>query len=128
MHTHQWVCTLLLGPSIRQSKLTVFATIYVQQILAFFPLKVLEVLANLASCFGFFRLTRKSAFFRSRETSLKGMAHSWYYPSLDHLLLKLENIIHFLTKRATPMRRSTVLSLPLQLVFPGPVYQGHTLA
>jgi hypothetical protein len=30
----------------------------------------------------------------------------------------MENIIYFLTKRATPMRRSTVLSLPLQLVFP----------
>ncbi len=82
MHTHQWVCTLLLGPSIRQSKLTVFATIYVQQILAFFPLKVLEVLANLASCFGFFRLTRKSAFFSFQGKLTEGegsvQLSSWF--------------------------------------------------
>jgi len=31
----------------------------------------------------------------------------------------MENIIYFFTKLATLMRRSTVLSLPLQLVFPG---------
>ncbi len=37
--------------------------------------------------------------------------------SWDQLLLKLKTF--FLTKRATLMRRSTVLSLPLQLVFPG---------
>ncbi len=32
---------------------------------------------------------------------------------------KIANITYFLTKQATLMRRSTVLSLPLQLVFPG---------
>jgi len=31
----------------------------------------------------------------------------------------IENIICVFTKQATLMRRSTVLSLPLQLVFPG---------
>jgi hypothetical protein len=30
-----------------------------------------------------------------------------------------ENVIFFFTKQTTPMRRSTVLILPLQLVFPG---------
>jgi hypothetical protein len=39
--------------------------------------------------------------------------------SLDQVLLKLANIIFYFTKQATLMRRSTVLSLPLQLVFPG---------
>jgi hypothetical protein len=33
----------------------------------------------------------------------------------------IENIIYFLTKNAALLRRSTVLSLPLQLVFPGTV-------
>ncbi len=31
----------------------------------------------------------------------------------------IENIIHFFTKQAILMRRSTVLSLPFHLVFPG---------
>jgi hypothetical protein len=31
----------------------------------------------------------------------------------------MENIIYFLTKRAILLRRSSVLSLPLHLVFPG---------
>jgi hypothetical protein len=35
-----------------------------------------------------------------------------------YLLLDIENIIYFFTQQATLMRRSTVLSLPLQLVFP----------
>ncbi len=32
--------------------------------------------------------------------------------------LEIENIFYFFTKQATPMRRSTVLRFPLQLVFP----------
>ncbi len=39
--------------------------------------------------------------------------------SLDQLLLTLAKLFSFLTKQATLMRRSTVLSAPLQLVFPG---------
>jgi hypothetical protein len=38
---------------------------------------------------------------------------------LNQQLLKIENIIYFFTKPAMLMRRSIVLSLPLQLVFPG---------
>jgi hypothetical protein len=38
---------------------------------------------------------------------------------LDQLIFKLNKIFTFVTKQATLMRRSTVLSLPLQLVFPG---------
>jgi hypothetical protein len=34
----------------------------------------------------------------------------------------MANNIYFFTKQATLMRRSTVLSLPLQLVFPGQIY------
>ncbi len=34
--------------------------------------------------------------------------------------LNIENTIYFSTKQATLMRRSTVLSLPFQLVFPVP--------
>jgi hypothetical protein len=34
----------------------------------------------------------------------------------------IENIINFFTKQATSMRRSTVLSLALQLVFPDIMY------
>jgi len=39
--------------------------------------------------------------------------------SLDLLVFKLKIIFSFFTKQATLMRRSTVLSLPPQLVFPG---------
>jgi len=38
--------------------------------------------------------------------------------SLDQLIFKLKILFTFFTKQATLMRRSTVLSLPLQLVFP----------
>jgi hypothetical protein len=38
--------------------------------------------------------------------------------SLDQLLFILQTLLTFLQKRATFMRRSTVLCLPLQLVFP----------
>ncbi len=39
--------------------------------------------------------------------------------SLDQLLFKLKILWTFFTKQATLMRRSSVLSLPPQLVFPG---------
>ncbi len=39
-------------------------------------------------------------------------------PNLDQLLLKMQTLLTFLHKHATLMRRSTVLSLPLQLAFP----------
>jgi hypothetical protein len=45
--------------------------------------------------------------------------------SSDQLLLILQTFICFLTKQATLMRRSTILSLPLQLVFPGPMHRDH---
>jgi hypothetical protein len=40
--------------------------------------------------------------------------------SLDQLIFKLKILFAFVTKQATLMRRSTVLSLPLQIVFPAP--------
>jgi len=36
-------------------------------------------------------------------------------------------LVYFLTKQATLIRRSTVLSLPLQLVFPGIMDQEETI-
>jgi hypothetical protein len=39
--------------------------------------------------------------------------------SLDQLLFILKILFTYVTQQATLMRRSTVLSLPLQLVFPG---------
>jgi hypothetical protein len=39
--------------------------------------------------------------------------------SLDQLLLILKTLLTFFTKQASLRRRSTLLSLPLQLVFPG---------
>jgi len=39
--------------------------------------------------------------------------------SLDQLISILKILFTFVAKQATLMRRSTVLSLPLQLVFPG---------
>ncbi len=41
---------------------------------------------------------------------------------LDQLLFTLKLLFIFATKQATLMRRSTVLSLPLRLVFPGVIY------
>ncbi len=38
---------------------------------------------------------------------------------LDHLIFILKTLFTFVTKHATSIRRSIVLSLPLQLVFPG---------
>jgi hypothetical protein len=39
--------------------------------------------------------------------------------SLDQLIFKLKKIFTIVTKQAALTGRSTVLSLPLQLVFPG---------
>ncbi len=41
----------------------------------------------------------------------------YYLPPLDQLLLKMQTLFLFLQNRATLMRRSTVQSLSLQLVF-----------
>jgi len=41
------------------------------------------------------------------------------FPSLDQLIFILKLLVSFFTKQATFMRRSTVLSLPIELVFPG---------
>jgi len=38
--------------------------------------------------------------------------------SLDQLIFKLKKLFAFVIKPATLMKRSTVLDLPLQLVFP----------
>jgi hypothetical protein len=59
---------------------------------------------------------------RNREVLLKGKTqYSW--PPCTSLFrwapFKLKIMFMFLTKQATLMRRSTVQSLPLQLVFPG---------
>jgi hypothetical protein len=39
-------------------------------------------------------------------------------PSLDQLIFIMEILFTFVIKQAALMRRSTILSLPLQLVFP----------
>jgi hypothetical protein len=53
-----------------------------------------------------------------KEPHKKGKTH--YLLALTSLdLLLLISIIYFFTKQATLMRRSTVLSLPLKLVFLG---------
>jgi hypothetical protein len=48
--------------------------------------------------------------------------------SLDRAAFENESITYFLTKRASLMRRSTVLNLPLQLVFPGLTILGTWLS
>jgi hypothetical protein len=50
--------------------------------------------------------------------------------SLDQLIFKLKILFTFVTKQVTLMRRSTVLSLPLQLVFPDLIIkmEGATVA
>ncbi len=58
----------------------------------------------------------------ARETLLKGKALYSWHPCTNLFRSEpfyIENIIYILTKQATLIRRSTVLSLPLQLVFPG---------
>jgi hypothetical protein len=48
--------------------------------------------------------------------------------SLDRLLLIFQTLFTFVTKQAILMRRSTVLSLSLQLVFSGlPLVGGYIL-
>jgi hypothetical protein len=42
--------------------------------------------------------------------------------SLEQLLLITETLLTFFTKQVVLLRRSTVLSLPLQLVFPAYIY------
>jgi len=42
--------------------------------------------------------------------------------SLDQVLFVLKILFTFFTKQVTSMRRSTVLTLPLQLGFPGTRY------
>jgi hypothetical protein len=57
-----------------------------------------------------------------KEHQLKGNAQYSlppYTSKFGSAAFDIENIIYFLTKQASQMRRSTVLSLPLQLVFPG---------
>ncbi len=46
--------------------------------------------------------------------------------SLDKLLFQLKILLTFFTKQATSMRRSVVLSLPLQLVFTASIIVNHT--
>ncbi len=58
----------------------------------------------------------------SREPLLKGKAQYSSPPCTSSAPFDNTNIIHFFTKQATLLRRSIVLSLPLQLVFPGPRY------
>ncbi len=57
----------------------------------------------------------------NREPLLKGKAQYSWPPRINSFRLAafdIENIIYFLTKQASLMRMSTVLSLSLQLVFP----------
>jgi hypothetical protein len=44
--------------------------------------------------------------------------------SLDQLICNLKILFTFFTQQPTLTRRSTVLSLPIQMVFPGPNYIG----
>ncbi len=58
----------------------------------------------------------------NRETLLKGWISTvdlLELTSLDQLLFILKILLTFFTKQPTLMRRSTVLSLPIQLEFPG---------
>ncbi len=58
----------------------------------------------------------------SRDPLLKGrlsMVDLLVPTSLCQLILELKILLNFFTKQAPLMRRSTVMSLPLQLVFPG---------
>jgi hypothetical protein len=55
------------------------------------------------------------------EPLLKGKTQYWWPPCtnyLDQLLLVLQTLFTFFKKQATLIRRSAVLSLPFQLVFP----------
>jgi hypothetical protein len=47
-------------------------------------------------------------------------------PCTNLFAFETENIIYSLTKRANLIRRSTVLSLPLQLVFPALILEPVT--
>jgi hypothetical protein len=56
---------------------------------------------------------------------LKGKAQYDLLPCINLfnlLIFKIENINRLFTKQANLMKRSTVLSLPLQLVFPGLIH------
>jgi hypothetical protein len=58
---------------------------------------------------------------QTRETLLKGkVQYSWppYTTYFRSAAFDVANITYFFTKQASLMRRSTLLSLPLQLVFP----------
>ncbi len=48
--------------------------------------------------------------------------------SFDKLLYILKILFSYFTKQVTPIRRSTVLSLPLQLVFPGGTHSLYMLS
>jgi hypothetical protein len=64
-----------------------------------------------------------------REPFLKGKAQYLWPPSTSKFRsapYTLKNLIIYCTKQATLMRRSTVLSLPLQSVFPG-CYSVHAV-
>jgi len=52
---------------------------------------------------------------RGKLSTLDLLAQNWF----GSAVFDIESIIYFLTKRATLMRRSTVLNLPLQLAIPG---------
>jgi hypothetical protein len=63
-----------------------------------------------------------------RETLLNGRLSTvnlLVLACLDKLLFILKISFTFLTKQATLMRRSTVLRLPPQLVFPASMYTGE---
>ncbi len=57
-------------------------------------------------------------------TECRGVQYGWppCITRLDQILFILNILCTFVTKHATSMRRSTVLSLPLQLVFPAQAY------
>jgi hypothetical protein len=63
----------------------------------------------------------------AREALLEGRLNTvdlLVLTSLDQLIFILKILFTCFTQQATLMRRSTVLSLPLQLVFPGEAFQS----
>jgi len=63
-----------------------------------------------------------STILRLKNASLKGKAqYSWPPCSKDRLLFMLKIFFTIYTKHAILMRRSTILSLPFQLVFSVPI-------
>ncbi len=83
---------------------------------------ILFVLKLTLKFFPCHQLIWKKMYASSGNPCWNGKAQYSWPPSPDKLrsaAFDNANIVYFFTKQATIMRRSTVLSLPLQIVFPG---------